>query len=85
MAAEPPMYLHVLHFRSPQELSWAMGRLLDSSWVEDCLAEPQALRIRFRAPTSAAADLLERIYRQGGLTWATRHLPGAGPRFPRGA
>lgn len=67
------MYVHVLQFKSSSELSWAMRRLMDSAWVEDCLAEPEVLRLRFRAPTEIAADMLEGIYRHGGLTWATRY------------
>ena len=70
------MYVHVLQFKSSSELSWAMRRLMDSAWVEDCLAEPEALRLRFRAPTDIAADMLERIYRNGGLTWASRYRLG---------
>jgi hypothetical protein len=46
---------------------------MDSAWVEDCLAEPEVPRLRFRAPTEIAADMLEGIYRHGGLTWATRY------------
>jgi hypothetical protein len=71
------VYVHILQFKSSDELSWAMTRLLDSAWVEDCLAEPEALQIRFRAPSDRAADLLERIYLQGGLTWASRHTLGS--------
>jgi hypothetical protein len=66
----------MLQFESPGELSWAMRRLLESAWVEDCLAEPEALRIRFRAPSDRAADLVERIYLHGGLIWASRHALG---------
>jgi hypothetical protein len=70
------VYVHVLQFASSSELSWAMARLLDSAWVEDCLAEPEALRLRFRAPSTIASDILERIYCRGGLTWVSRHTVG---------
>ena len=55
------MFVHVLQFKSASELSWAMRRLMDSAWVEDCLAEPEALRLRFRAPSDIAADMLDPI------------------------
>jgi hypothetical protein len=54
------------------ELSHAFDRLLSSEYVEDCLAEPAELRLRFVAPPERAAALIEKIYLRGGLVWCQR-------------
>ena len=66
------MYIHTLHFRNGTELSWAFERLVACEHVEDCLVEPEELRIRFVAPRDATAPLIEKFYLRGGLTWSTR-------------
>ena len=67
------LQIHVLEFLTSDELAWAMRVLLDDPRVEDCLAEPEELRLRFRAPGDRAPALLERIYAHGGLSWVSRH------------
>jgi hypothetical protein len=65
--------MHILQFDRRSELIWAFGRLLDSRWVESCVADPAELRLRFRADARRAGPLIERIYTRGGPTWASRH------------
>ena len=66
------MFVHTLCFANGDALSAAFGLLTESEWVEDCLAEPELLRVRFVAAVEPASDLIERIYLRGGLTWSTR-------------
>ncbi|MFQ5515364.1 MAG: hypothetical protein ACE5FG_13150 [Myxococcota bacterium] len=74
------MYVHTLQFTTRAELSWAFQHLLSSPYVEDCLSEPDALRLRFVAPPRSAAVLIDRIYLRGALTWCLRsRLPRSAP------
>lgn len=66
------MHLHTLCFANTQTLAAAFERLMSSEFVEDRLAEPELLRIRFVAPLEHANRLIENIYLDGGLTWTTR-------------
>jgi hypothetical protein len=66
------MQLHTLKLADRDRLSRAFGTLLSSGSVEDCLVESASLRIRFVARPDRAAELIERIERDGGLSWSTR-------------
>ncbi len=74
------MHLHTLEFTHPESLSSAFELLTDSARVEDCMAEPDLLRLRFVAEAGPADELIERIYLTGGLRWSTR-APLARPRL----
>lgn len=66
-------HVHELGFSDGDRLGRAFEQLMASARVEDCLVEPDQLRIRFSAPDEEAARLIERIYRGGGLTRARRY------------
>ncbi len=68
-----PMHVHTLHFTGVNELERSFAVVLESGFVEDCLVEPDALRLRFLAPPRRAAAVVERIYLHGGLRWCSRH------------
>ncbi len=53
------VYVHTLRFTNGNELSWAFYCLASSPFVEDCLTEPDMLRIRFVAELEHAAMLIE--------------------------
>ena len=63
------MQVHTLRFGTREQFSWAFRYLLDQESVDDCLAEPDLLRIRFVAEPGHVEMLLERVYLQGGLVW----------------
>jgi hypothetical protein len=65
------MIVHTIHLKTRADLSRAFARLTGAELVEDCLVEPEQLRIRFVA-SGSAERLLEQIYRGGGLTWHSR-------------
>jgi hypothetical protein len=67
------MYVHTLEFVDKERLASAFERLALCEHVEDCLVEANLLRIRFVAPPAAAAELVERIYLDGGLRLSMRH------------
>jgi hypothetical protein len=67
------MYVHTLEFTDRDHLAAAFERLALCEQVEDCLVEANLLRIRFVAPSGAAAELVERIYLDGGLRLSLRH------------
>jgi hypothetical protein len=73
LATTPPRGdLLTLEFTSQEHLSRAFEELLSSERLEDCLVETDLVRLRFVAPPDAAEQLLERVYRQGGLRWCSR-------------
>ena len=72
------MHVHTLRFTTQNDLMRSFDHLARSSFVEDCLVEPESLRIRFLAPPNPGNGLVERIYLDGGLTWCSRHRLGSG-------
>ena len=66
------MQVHTLYFSNTRELNRSFACLSGSEFIEDCLVEPDCLRIRFMAPEACARQLVERIYLGGGLTWCSR-------------
>ena len=66
------MQVHTLHFSNASELTRSFACLSGSEFIEDCLVEPERLRIRFMAPEGCARQMVERIYLGGGLTWCSR-------------
>ena len=56
------MFVHILHFKSKNELSWAFRYLASSETVEGCLVDDNPLRIRFVAAPSHASKLIEKLY-----------------------
>ncbi len=66
------MLLYTIHLQAEGAFSAAFATLMASEFVEDCLAEPERLRIRFVAPRERGEGLIEQIYLRGGLTWITR-------------
>ena len=66
------MQVHTLYFTDASELTRSFSCLAASESVEDCLVEPDRLRIRFLAPAASAEKLVERIYLDGGLKWCSR-------------
>jgi hypothetical protein len=67
------VFVHTLHFTTVDELQRSFREVLESEFVEDCLVEPDALRLRFLAPPRSAEGVVERIYLHGGLSWCSRH------------
>ena len=67
------MYVHTLEFTSASQLARAYEELATDGAIEDCSIELDLLRIRFLAPPSRAAQLVERIYLDGGLRFASCH------------
>lgn len=67
------LYVHELRFADTSELMRSFQELLQYESIEDCLVEPETLRIRFCSPGGRADRILERIYLHGGLTWCSRH------------
>jgi hypothetical protein len=65
--------VHALLFADAHRLARAFEQLLQSDWIDDCLVDLEALRIRFVAAVEAARPLVERIYLDGGLRFASRH------------
>lgn len=76
------MQIHTLYFTDASELTRSFSCLAASESVEDCLVEPDRLRIRFLAPVASAEKLIERIYLDGGLKWCSRSSVSA-PGNPR--
>lgn len=74
------MHVYVMHLRSQVHLERAFQRVLDATRVASCTVEPDLLRVRFVAPTSAADPLVEEIYRERGLVWCSRHPLEVVPR-----
>ena len=67
-----PVHVHTLRFDTPDQLSWAFSFLLGEESVDDCLVEPDLLRIRFVARPDYVDRLLDRVYQRGGLVWCER-------------
>ena len=67
------MYVHTLEFVDRDHLASAFERIVSSEHVENCLVETERMRIRFLADASHAEPLVERIYLDGGLRFASRH------------
>ena len=67
------MFVHTLVFGSTSELMRCFEMVMDHESVEDCLVEPEHLRLRFLAPDALSDRLIERIYQERGLRWCTRH------------
>ncbi len=67
------MRIYDLRFRDSASVARAFERLMESSRVVTCEAEPENVRLRFLAPALAAANLLARIYLDGDLTWCSSH------------
>jgi len=72
LASAGAVLLYTLHLQDDGAFSAAFAALTASQFVEDCLAEPERLRIRFVAPRESGEALIEQIYLRGGLTWSTR-------------
>lgn len=69
----PTLRVYVLRFDCRTSLTRAFDRVLVSPEVESCMIEAEHTRIRFLAPAKEAEALVERIYRDGGLLWCSRH------------
>lgn len=69
-----PLVVHTLHFADTERLQRSFEEVMSWESVEDCLVEPERLRLRFLAPARLADPLVERLYLQGGLTWCSRHV-----------
>ncbi len=68
------IYEHTLQLATEVHLEKAFSRLMASVYVEDHVVETARLRLRFTSPPGRAADLIERIYLEGGLRWCERQL-----------
>ena len=68
------IYEHTLQLATEVHLEKAFSRLMASVHVEDQVVETTRLRLRFTSPPGRAADLIERIYLEGGLRWCERQL-----------
>ncbi len=71
------MRSYEMRFISSEALSQALELLMDSDCVASCMAEPEARRVWFLAPSECADALVQRIYLDGGLTWCRRHRSGS--------
>ena len=67
------MRVYVLHFDNLGRLTRAFDLVLEDPNVESCMIERESHRLRFLGPRSAADELVERIYQDGGLAWCSRH------------
>jgi hypothetical protein len=65
--------VHALRFADLGRLSRAFEQLLAGDRVDYLLVDLDALRIRFIAAAEFARPLVERIYLDGGLRFASRH------------
>jgi hypothetical protein len=65
--------VHALRFTDSVALARAFEEIASHEFVEDCLIDLEALRIRFIAAAEPARTLIERIYLHGGLAFSTRH------------
>jgi hypothetical protein len=67
------MRIYVLRLDGRAELARAFERVQEEPQVASCAIELELDRIRFLAPRKVAERLVERIYREGGLVWCSRH------------
>ena len=68
------IYEHTLQLATEVHLEKAFSRLMSSVHVEGRMVETTSLRLRFTSSAGRAADLIERIYLDGGLRWCERQL-----------
>ena len=67
------LFVYRLRFEAAKPLEDAFRSLMDEDELPGCSIEPEAKSVRFIAPDSLGARLVETIYLGGGLRWCSRH------------
>ncbi len=67
------MRVYVLRLEGERNIERAFDVISNARNVSSSIFEPGLHQVRFVAPPREAEALAERIYRDGGLIWCSRH------------